>query len=176
MRIIYLLLVSAALCSCSANWHLRQAKRHLNIAIEKGASTDSLYSVKYDTIKSVSIRDSIIQISKIDTMEVIANCDSIKANPSKAIAKIHRLFINEVAIDTVYTLTIESQGKYYEAPVRVIIMNSTEGFKYSIDFESFKVPFKAEQTIVEIKGKPPKWIWWLIAVMGICIVILIIKK
>ena len=171
-----ILLIAAILCSCGPSYHLKKARKHLNKAVEQGASVDSILHIKYDTIQVAEVMDSSFMELAIDTVRIIELCDSIRENPPKIIRNIHKEFTNEVHLDTTYRVSVIVQDSTYYYPVHLQINNSIDGFNYIIEMPKASISVRTESMSIQIQTKIPWWIWVIIGAMGVCIFILIIKK
>lgn len=172
MKFILLLLL---LSSCGSAYHVRKFKKHLSLAVEKGASIDSIYQVKHDTVKLETIRDSLVMKLEVDTIRVRELCDSIRESPTRAITRLKQIFSNPVAIDTTYTVNIVTEDTVYKLPITVHILNTPDQFEYWIHSDSLKIPVKKEE--IGITVKPQTRIpWWIWVIIGGLILTLIFKK
>ena len=166
------LIVAVLFCSCSASWHLKKA-------IQKGAKIDSTYSIKYDTICSESIRDSIINIiQEVDTAAILALCEEIKGSTAPTIRKIQIVACKAFRFDSTYQVVITAQDTSFHYPIRVRVYVGPDLHDFSIDIPKISIPVKTSETDVHISApaRIPWWIWIIIAAMGLVILRLVFNR
>jgi hypothetical protein len=169
MRYFVILLIC---CSCSAGWHARQAVKHLNKAIEKGADVDSIRQIKRDTVRSVEIRDSIRYVSVVDTAALAQLCgellrvDTVKVpTPSKRliVQRIQKKVCPQIAFDSTYSIPFVWMGKDYHLPVRVRIRGDGAGVDYNFDAGKVDIPIVTSETTLQVKARPT---WWDVVIFA----------
>lgn len=168
MRYFLILLVFS---SCSAGWHARQAVKHLNKAIEKGADVDSIRQIKRDTVRSVEVRDSIQYVAVVDTSALAKLCAELiqhdtvivhKDRP-RIVRQIQEKVCPQIALDSTYSIPFQWMGKEYNLPVRVRIRG--EGGEVSYNFESgdVDIPIVTSETTLQVKARPT---WWDVVIFA----------
>jgi hypothetical protein len=164
MRYFLILLV---FCSCSGKWHANKALYHLNKAIEKGADVDTIRQIKYDTVRSVEVRDVIKYVPVVDTSELAKLCadlikiDSVhpKGEPQKPqiIRRIQKTVCPQIDLDSTYSIPFQWMGIDYHLPVRVRIRGDGGGVEYNFDAGKVDIPIVTSETTLQVKARPT---WW----------------
>lgn len=172
---IFIIILILLMSGCGVNRHLRLADMHLKKAIQKGASIDTIKKVKYDTIKLESIRDSIIVDTKVDTVELVKECEELVKSPQpRTVAKIQEIVCPKLVVDTTYNAKIRTPEGDYIVPIRIKI-NSINGY-YAITTSEIKIPYKKEETNLTIKPKTNTWRTISIILALLLILIILINK
>jgi hypothetical protein len=176
MRYFLILLVFS---SCSAGWHARQAVKHLNKAIEKGADVDTIRQVKRDTVRSVEVRDSIRYVPVVDTSALAKLCgellrvDTVKVKvPDKSesmpakrliVQRIQKKVCPQIDLDSTYSIPFQWMGKDYHLPVRVRIHGDGSGVDYNFDAGNVDIPIVTSETNLQVKARPT---WWDVVIFA----------
>jgi hypothetical protein len=97
LALLIILIVSLALGSCSADWHLRQAvKKGANVYIQKWDTTivtqerkivDTVLLPKWDSVVINKDRISVKLVRRVDTIRVSATCQSDTVQVTKYICQ-----------------------------------------------------------------------------------------
>lgn len=154
---IFILILLLMMMSCGVNYHLKKADKHLKIAIQKGASMDTIKKVKYDTIRLESIKDSIVVDHRTDTVKLVEECEELVKSPRnpRTIENIKEIVCPKLLVDTTYVASIRTAEGVYKVPIRIKI-NSMNGY-YAITTSEIKIPYKKEETNLTIKPKTNTW-------------------
>ena len=157
MRFNLLLLVCLVFVGCAVPYHMKQAQKHQNKAVSKGAT------IERDTIAKT--------ITKSDT---ITNIDTLN----------NTITITHTIRDTVY---LEGSTQYiYKTRTEVRQEGKTERkkakFKNNHDKKKLRIESKTERKTIKHKEKTKRkdakgWsFWWLWLLIGVFIGIVIQKK
>lgn len=172
---IFIIILILLMSGCGVNYHLKKADKHLKLAIQKGASIDTIKKVKYDTIKLESIRDSIIVDTKVDTVQLVKECEElVKSHKPRTVAKIQEIVCPKLVVDTTYNAKIRTAEGDYIVPIRIKI-NSINGY-YAITTSEIKIPYKKEETNLTIKPKTNTWRTISIILALLLILMILINK
>lgn len=172
---IFIIILILLMSGCGVNYHLKKADKHLKLAIQKGASIDTIKKVKYDTIKLESIRDSIIVDTKVDTVELVKECEELIKSPTpRTVTKIQDIVCPKLVVDTTYNAKIRTAEGDYTVPIRIKI-NSINGY-YAITTSEIKIPYRKEETNLTIKPKTNTWRTISIILALLLILMILINK
>lgn len=161
LAFIWALLISSlivlSLYSCSTDYHLSKAQKHIDIAKRKGAiiKPDTVWVYKYSKeIVFDTITNTYREIIKKDS-----TATTINNNISPVMSRQERL-------------ALEDYYKHLEKMMR--LQNDSLGKALKAYIKSNKQENKTERYIIKEKTKQP-WAWVIIAVV-ILIIILVLKK
>jgi len=140
---IFTLIAAFNLISCSKNYHLRQAEKHIDKAKAKGARVDKDTVFVNVPFEVVEVRDSLISHHHYDTVLIKEACEELIQGKPGAFRKVIEEVVKEVNIDSVYNIPVSINDKRHLIKVRVQVKNDIEKFY----FDFYVYPFKVNEEI-----------------------------